>query len=106
MANHFDSPWLKAKVIPSNPKLLVTGEELIDLISLRTRFRTACRTVLQSNPVHPSAKRFAEEGLRLEYRESFVACAKDILVILESSGSASHVAYIAKQTLKTIAEGR
>lgn len=98
------SPWLKQ--IPSNPKLLIVGEELIDLISLRTRFRTACRTILQSEGVHPSAGRFAAEGLKLEYRESIVATARDIVVLLETTGSASHVAYIAKQTLKTISEGR
>lgn len=107
----FDSPWFKAKAMPSNPivnkpYMLVTGEDLIDLITLRGRFRIACRTILQAEGVHPSAKRFAEEGLRLEYRESIVACAKDILVILESSSSASHVAYVAKQTLKTITERR
>lgn len=105
MAN-LNSPWLKAKVMPSNPTLLITGEELIDLISLRTRFRTACRTILQSANVHPSATRFASEGLKLEYRESIIACSKDIVVLLEQTGSASHVAYMAKQTLKTIAEGR
>lgn len=98
------SPWLKQ--IPSNPKLLIVGEELIDLISLRTRFRTACRTILQSENIHPSAGRFAAEGLKLEYRESIVATARDIVVLLETTGSASHVAYIAKQTLKTISEGR
>lgn len=106
MNDSSNSPWLKAKVIPSNPTLLITGEELIDLISLRTRFRTACRTIIQTVNAHPSAKRFAEEGLKLEYRESIIACSKDILVILDTSGCATHVEYVAKQTLRAVADRR
>lgn len=94
------------KQIPSNPNFLLQGEELHNLLALRYRFRTALRTILQAEGVHPVARRKAEAGLQLDHRESIVAAAKDIAVLLEQTVSWSSVAYIAKRTIKIIAERR
>lgn len=95
------------KIIPSNPNYLLTGDELLNLIALRTRFRTACRTILATQGTHPSVKRLCSEGHKLEYRESIVKCAGEIIQAMHTNPVAcASVARIARDTIKTISERR